>query len=62
VLVFRAALAAVMVLLGAYILVQMLAAARGGGIAILPGVVLGAAMLLLGAHRLRLIARVWGTR
>lgn len=61
-LVFRAALAAVMVLLGAYILVEMFANARGGGFAILPGVVLGAAMLLLGVHRLRLIARVWGTR
>lgn len=61
-LVFRAALAAVMVLLGAYILVQMLAVARTGGFAILPGVVLGAAMLFLGVHRLRLIARVWGTR
>jgi hypothetical protein len=51
-----------MVLLGAYILVEMLTAARAGGFAILPGVVLGAAMLLLGAHRLRSIARVWGTR
>ena len=61
-LVFRAVLAAVMVLLGAYILVQMLGSARVGGFEIVPGVVLGAAMLLLGAHRLRLIARVWGTR
>lgn len=51
-----------MVLLGAYILAQMFSAARTGGLAIFPGVVLGAAMLLLGAHRLRLIARVWGTR
>jgi hypothetical protein len=62
VLVFRAALAAVMVLLGVYILVEMFSAARAGGFAVVPGVVLGAAMLLLGAHRLRLIARVWGTR
>lgn len=59
---FRAALAVVMVLLGAYILVAMFAAVNTGRFAILPGVVLGAAMLLLGVHRLRLIARVWGTR
>ncbi len=55
-------LAVVMVLLGAYILAEMLGSARAGGFAVLPGVVLGAAMLLLGAHRLRLIARVRGTR
>ena len=61
-LAFRAVLAVVMVLLGAYILVTMLGAAHAGGFAVLPGVVLGVAMLLLGAHRLRLIARVWGTR
>jgi hypothetical protein len=47
-----------MVLLGAYILAEMFGAAHAGGFAILPGVVLGAAMLLLGAHRLRLIARM----
>lgn len=61
-LVFRTVLAAAMVLLGAYILAEMLSAAHTGGFAILPGAVLGVAMLLLGAHRLRLIARVWGTR
>lgn len=61
-LIFHAVIAAMMVLLGAAILVEMIAAAGTGGFAILPGVVLGAAMLLLGLHRLRLVARVWGTR
>lgn len=62
VLLFRTALAIVMMLLGAYILAQMLVAAHAGGFAIVPGVVLGAAMLALGVHRLRVIARVRGTR
>lgn len=60
-LVFRAVLAAVMVVLGATIIVQMLAAGTSD-FKILPGIVLGVAMLLLGVHRLRLIARVWGAR
>jgi hypothetical protein len=57
-IVLRALLAVLMLLLGAYILAEMLAAARTGGWEIIPGLVLGGAMLLLGVHRLRLIARV----
>jgi hypothetical protein len=47
-----------MIALGCIILSQMLRAAATGGFAILPGVVLGAAMVALGAHRLLLILRV----
>jgi hypothetical protein len=42
---------------GAVILARMLGSLREGGFAILPGVVLGAAMIALGAHRLSLILR-----
>ena len=47
-----------MIALGCIILSQMLRAAPAGGFAILPGVVLGVAMVALGAHRLMLILRV----
>lgn len=42
---------------GLVIVARMLESARGGGFAILPGIVLGAAMIALGMHRLALIWR-----
>lgn len=45
-----------MIALGLVILAQMLRVAAGG-FAILPGVVLGTAMVALGAHRITLILR-----
>jgi hypothetical protein len=59
VLLVRALIAAAMIAFGCVILSQMLRAAATGGFAILPGVVLGAAMVALGTHRLLLILRVW---
>lgn len=58
-LLLRAVLAVAMILLGIFILVRMLGALPAGGFAILPGVILGGAMIALGIHRLKLIARVW---
>jgi len=58
VLLVRTLIAAAMIALGCIILSQMLRAAPAGGFAILPGVVLGVAMVALGAHRLMLILRV----
>jgi hypothetical protein len=55
-LVFRAMLSVAMVLCGIVILAEMLPSVRYG-FAILPGVVLGGAMIALGAHRLSLILR-----
>ena len=52
----RTALAVAMVLCGAIVLVRV--AALGIRSESLPGLVLGAAMIALGAHRLSLIARV----
>lgn len=59
-LVLRAVLSAGLVLIGALVVVRML----GMGLhrEIVPGVVLGAAMIGLGAHRLSLIVRMRGTR
>ena len=59
-LFFRALLAVAMVLCGLVILVRMAQALPAGRFAILPGVVLGLAMIALGIHRLSLIARVRG--
>jgi hypothetical protein len=56
----RGLLAVAMIVLGVIIIVRMLEAIRAG-LAILPGVVLGAAMIALGAHRLSLIFRLRGT-
>jgi hypothetical protein len=56
VLIARGLLAVVLILLGAVILARMLQAASSG-LAILPGVVLGGAMIALGLHRIWLIAR-----
>ena len=59
-LLARGVLAIAIMLCGAVILARMLAEVRAGGFAILPGVVLGAAMVALGAHRLSLILRARG--
>lgn len=56
----RGVLAGAMILLGIVILVRMLAVVPAGGFAVVPGVVLGVAMVALGVHRLKLIARVRG--
>lgn len=53
----RGALALAMILCGLVILARMLVAVRAG-LAILPGLVLAAALIALGAHRLALILRV----
>jgi hypothetical protein len=56
VLYVRGILALAIVVIGAIVLVRMLA--LGVRIEILPGVVLGIAMIALGLHRLSLILRV----
>ena len=58
VLLVRTLIAAAMIALGCIILSQMVRAAGTGGFAILPGVILGVAMVALGVHRLMLILRV----
>jgi hypothetical protein len=60
-LVFRGILAVVMILLGVAILARMLASVSAG-FAILPGVVLAAAMIALGAYRISLILRILRSR
>jgi hypothetical protein len=60
VLLVRAALAMAITLCGVVILARMFEAWHDGGWRILPGVVLGAAMIALGAHRLSLILRARG--
>jgi len=59
VLYVRALLALAMIGLGLVILARMLVVASAG-IAIVPGLVLGAAMIALGVHRLSLILRIRG--
>ena len=59
-LFFRTLLAVAMVLCGLVILARMAQALPAGGFAVLPGIVLGGAMIALGVHRLSLIARVRG--
>jgi hypothetical protein len=56
-LFFRGVLAVAMILCGGTIVVRMFEWLRPAGFAITPGVVLGAAMIALGAHRLSLILR-----
>jgi hypothetical protein len=58
-LIVRTLLAVAMIVCGLVILARMLES-LSAGFAILPGVVLGAAMIALGAHRLVLILRVRG--
>ncbi len=55
-LIVRAVLAVFMIALGLLILIEMLQSIHAG-LAIVPGVVLAAAMIALGTHRLRLILR-----
>jgi hypothetical protein len=59
-LVVRTVLAVAMVLFGLVILGRTLAS-WNAGFAILPGIVLGVAMIALGVHRISLILRVRGT-
>jgi hypothetical protein len=61
-LLFRGALALAMVAVGGVILVRMLALAGSGGFAVMPGAVLGGAMVALGVHRISLIVRLRGAR
>ena len=56
-LLLRGALAAAMILVGVVVIARMLTFATAG-FAILPGIVLGAAMIALGAHRIALILRL----
>jgi hypothetical protein len=58
-LVLRGLLAAGMIGCGIVVMARMVESFHAG-IAILPGLVLGAAMIALGVHRLSLIARVRG--
>jgi len=53
----RAVLAVAMILCGAVVVTRMLFF-WSAGLAIVPGIVLGAAMIALGAHRIALISRV----
>jgi hypothetical protein len=59
-LLVRGFLAAAMIVCGVIIIARMLESLRAG-FAILPGVVLGAAMIALGVHRISLILRLRGT-
>lgn len=59
-LLLRGALAVAMILCGIVILARMLASI-GAGLAIAPGILLAAAMIALGVHRLSLILRARGT-
>ena len=61
-IVFRSVLAAAMIVCGAVVLVRVLA--FGLRIETLPGIVLGAAMIALGSHRIALVRRILrsGTR
>jgi hypothetical protein len=56
VLLFRAVLAVAMILCGIVIFARMLGS-LSAGFAVLPGLVLGLAVIALGAHRLSLIVR-----
>ena len=59
-LYYRALISLALVIVGAIVLVRMLH--LGFGIPELPGIVLGAAVIALGAYRLRQIVRVWSER
>lgn len=61
-LLIRTALSIAIVVCGAILLTEMFASIRMTGFMVLPGAVLGAAMVALGVHRLALIARVRGGR
>ena len=59
-LLVRAALSIAIAVCGAVIVARMLQS-REAGVAIVPGLVLGAAMIALGIYRISLILRVRGT-
>jgi len=61
-LLLRGVLSLAILVCGLVIVARMLGPAREGGFAILPGLVLGAAMIALGWHRLALIVRARGTQ
>jgi hypothetical protein len=54
----RGLLSALTIVLGVVILARVIPLAREGGFAILPGVVLGLAMIAYGVHKISLIVRV----
>lgn len=54
----RGLLSALTIVLGTVILVRMAPLARTGGFSILPGVVLGLAMIAYGVHKISLIVRL----
>jgi uncharacterized membrane protein HdeD (DUF308 family) len=54
----RGLLSALTIVLGIVILVRVIPLAHGGGFAILPGVVLGLAMIAYGVHKISLIVRL----
>ena len=59
-LLYRAVISLALVVVGAIVLVRMLH--LGFGLPELPGIILGAAVIALGAYRLRQIVRVWAER
>ena len=54
----RGLLSSLIVVLGIVVLVRMIPLARDGGFAILPGAVLGLAMIAYGVHKILLIVRL----
>lgn len=60
-LIVRGALAVALILCGGVIVARMLEWIRPAGFTILPGILLGGAMIALGAHRLTLILRARGS-
>jgi len=60
-IVLRGALSLAMVGLGSVLVIRMLAMFHSGGFGIFPGLVLGVAMIALGAHRIALILRARGS-
>ncbi len=59
-LLYRAVISLALVVVGAIVLLRMLH--LGFGLPELPGIILGAAVIALGAYRLRQIVRVWAER
>jgi hypothetical protein len=57
-LVSRGAMSAIMVILGIVVLVRMLPLVTTGGFATVPGLILGAALVALGVHKISLILRI----
>ncbi|HTA40482.1 MAG TPA: hypothetical protein VK760_15460 [Candidatus Acidoferrales bacterium] len=58
----RGLLSTLIVALGVVILVRMIPLAHSGGFAILPGVVLGLALIAYGVHKISLIVRIRRTQ